>query len=94
MGAPFGSSCSFGVVGFTRIRPMVHSGSLDSRGCALVVSGFIRGRWVHADTPSRSSGSFVDVRFTLARPRGRRIHSGLFGSRACALQVVGFIRGI
>ena len=61
----------------------VHSESLGSRTFA---QGVIRGRWVHAGTPWRLSGSFGMVGFTRGsfgvvgfsqmRPSGRWVHSG------------------
>ena len=64
---------------FTRMRPRgprVHLRSLGSRGCALEVVWFIRGRWIHSGELRGSSGSFGVVRFNLGH----------------ALVVAGFIR--
>ena len=97
LGAPYGSSGSFGVVGLMWVRPgglRVNSWSLGSFVCALGVVGFIRDRWVHwLSTPWVSSGSFGSVGFTGVRPGGRPVHSRSLGSLGCALLVVGFIRG-
>ena len=77
LGAPWGSLCSSGVVGFTPVRPgcrCVHPWSLGSLGCALLVVGFIRGG-------------------TQVCPGGSWVHPGSLGSLGCALGVVAFIRG-
>ena len=52
-GTLWGSSVSFGVAGSIRVRTggcRVHSVSLVSLGCALVIR-FIRFRWVHSGAP-------------------------------------------
>ena len=93
-GAPCVSSGSFGVVGFTRMRPggrRDHSVSFGSLWCALVVVVFIQGGWVHAHASFRSSGSFGVFGFTGIRPVSRRVHSGSFSSLGCALGTLGFI---
>ena len=77
--APCWSTGSFGVVGFTWVRP----------GCRRVHSG----RCVHAGRAWKLSGSFGVVGFTLVRPGGRSVHSGSFGSLVYALVVVEFIQG-
>ena len=62
---------SFGVVGFTRVRPRCRWGyprSLGLLACDVRVVGFIWGRWVHSRTPWVSLGSSGVVPFTSARP--------------------------
>ena len=54
----------------------VHSGSLGSLVCALLVDVFIRGRWVHSGAPRGSSGSFVLVVFTRVCTGSFQVHSG------------------
>ena len=48
--------CALGVVGLirTRVRPVGRNGSLDSRGLAMEIVGFNRGRWVKAGASSVS----------------------------------------
>ena len=85
----FGKS---GMVVFTRVRAgcrRVHSGSLDSLGCTLVVVGFIWGRRVHLCPRWGSFGSSGVVEFTRVRAEGRWVHPGSLGS---FLWVVWFIR--
>ena len=60
-GAPWGSLCSFWVVGFVRMQRggrWVHLEKLGSFGCNLRVAGFIRVRWVHSCSPWESVASF------------------------------------
>ena len=81
------------------MRPGSHSWSLGSRGCALVVVGFIRGRSVHSGTLLGWSCSFGVFGFTRVcpgvvvvtqvRPGCRR---GSLDSCGFALEFVGFIR--
>ena len=66
-------SCNF--VGFILVLPgrgRIHSALLGSFGCALVVVGFIRVRWVNS-CAGGSSGSFGIVWFILERPGSRTI---------------------
>ena len=104
MGSPWGSS---GVVGFTRLRTRwrwVHPGSLGSRGCALSVVRFIRGRWVHSVVPWWSLGSSGVIWFTQVTlywvslgssgvPWGSLRSSGIVGFTAVCPGCSGFIRG-
>ena len=79
---------SFGIVGFTRVRPggrCVHVGSFGPLVRALVVVGSIRGRLVSLARALGSLGAFVVVGFTRARPEGLWVHAGSFGLLACAL---------
>ena len=117
---PWGSSGSSWVTWYIGVRPggrRVHPRSLCSFGCvlavvrvhwgcALWVSGFIRGHWFNWGAPrgsSRSSGvaGFIGVRpvdlrvlqeslCSLVAPR--RVHAGSISSLECSLAVVGFIR--
>ena len=58
----------------------VHSGLLGSRGCALLVNRFIRGRWVHWGAPWGSLGSSGFAGFIDMRPDGRWEHPMSLGS--------------
>ena len=78
------------VVGFTRCR-RVHSGSLGSRVCALLVVDFIRGRWVRGLASWGSWGSLGVVGFMWVRPGGRGDHSVSLGSRGCYLVSAGVV---
>ena len=85
----------------------VRWGSLGSLGWALVVIGFVRGRWVHCAAPfgvvcfvlgnwvrwGESLGSFGDARFFGVRPGCRGVRSGSMGSLGCALLVAFFFQG-
>ena len=56
--------------------------------CALGVVGFIRGHWVHKDSPWRQSGSSGVAGFTGIRTGCRRFHPGSLGSLGCALGAI------
>ena len=66
-------------VELTRVCPGSCRGSFGSRGCALGVVRFIRGRLVHASLSLGSSGAFGIVGFTRVRPGGRRVEFGGVG---------------
>ena len=92
---------SFGVVEFIRVHPggrWVHSGSLGSFGCSLVVVVFILGRRDRLVSLGSFCvvgfvwGSFRVVGFVRVHPGGRWVHSGSFGSFKFALGVGGFVR--
>ena len=90
---------SFGVVGFTWVRPWgrrVHSWWLGSLVCPLLVDGFIRGGWVQLGAPRGSSGSLrslcsrgwgLEVVWFI---RGRWIHSGAPRGSSVSFGVAGF----
>ena len=93
--APLVSLGSFGVVGFTRAHPWcgwVHSRSLDSLGCALVVYGFIWGSFVHSCAPLASLRSTWVVGFSRSWTVCRCVHLGSLDSLAHELGVVEVIR--
>ena len=69
----------------------VNQGSLGSFGCALVLVGFMQGRWVHWSAPSCLSGSCGVAELIVVRPGDRLFHTGSLGSLGCALGVVGFV---
>ena len=80
--APWLSSSTIGVVVFIQVCPVgrrVHSGSLVTFGCTLVVVGFIWRPWVHSSASWGSSGSFGAVGYIRLRPWGS---SGSFGDVA------------
>ena len=88
---PSGAS---GVTGFIRVRPegrRVHPESLLSLGYALVVVGFILGRWVHWGAPLESSYSSGFAGFTGVCLGCCLAHAESLGSFAYALGVVVFI---
>ena len=77
---------------FIGVRPgggRVRLGSLRSLGCALVVVGFVRGRWIHWVSPWCMSGSLGVPWFIGVRPGGRRVRSGTLGY---ALGDIEFVR--
>ena len=76
-GAPSGSSGSFRVGRFIRVR---HRGR------------FIRSRFFPGVSLG-SSGSFWVVDFVRVRLEARRVHPRSLGPLRCALGIVGFIRG-
>ena len=89
-GAPWWSPGSFCFVGFIHVCPgvrKVHSESLGSFRCVLVVIGLIWGRCVRWGAPWVSSASFGVAGFD-GLPTG--VHSGWLG---CALGFVGYITG-
>ena len=70
---------SFGVAGFTGVRPggrQIRPGSKDSLGCALGFVWCIRGRWVHYDSPLGSSGSSGVAGLIWVHPAGRSVRPG------------------
>ena len=69
---------------------MVHPGSLDSLGLALVVVGLILNGWVDSGCPLGWFGSSGVVGL---RPWGRWDHSGLLGAFGFTLGDVAFIQG-
>ena len=77
------SSGSSGVAEFIGVRPgvgWVRPRSLRKFGCALVVVGFILGRWVHFGGPWVSSDSSVAAEFIGVRPGSVRVHRKPLGS--------------
>ena len=101
-GSHCGSLGSPGIVRFTQLRAggrWVHPGSLGSLdlaladvGFALGVVGFMRGRWIHLDSPWGSLDSTGVVGFSRISPGVRLVHPRSLDSLGFALGVVGFIR--
>ena len=68
---------------------MVHSVSLASFGCTLVVVGLIHGFWVHSGAPSWLLSSLGVFGFIRVHRGGRWVYAALLGSFGCAVGVVG-----
>ena len=73
------------------MRHGVNPGLLGSLGCALVLVGFMQGRWVHWSAPSCLSGSCGVAELIVVRPGVHLVHTGSLGSLGYALGVVRFV---
>ena len=85
----------FGFLGFILVRPggrWVHSGSLESFGCAVGVVGFILGRWVHSGATWALFASFGCNLGVSGFIRFRWVHSSSPLGSVASFGFAGFIR--